>query len=419
MTERYGGLFLIDDLQRADSCTYLERVSLSGSKASGGYDEAWLQRVLASHPQALPIGEIETFLSGAVPICLEFGTRAGPVDLLLVSPRGDIVLVECKLWRNPQARREVVGQIIDYAKELPRLSYETFEGAILKAEPAAGAAKTDALYRRAGAEAAGMDEAGFVDAVSRNLRRGRFLLLIVGDGIQEGVETIAEFLQQHAGMHFTLALVEVAIFKMPKGGFLFQPRVLAKTQMVPRGVVSIEDDRVSIRPDPAIVGSPSSNQGAATPRARPAIASTISEARLYEEVETRLPGAAADLRQLVAALEESGASPRFTRTTIMLQGNAANSTMELGRIDVESATVWFEYVVSQATALGRRDAAIAYYLALASLVRDEALRAKKLVPSGSTGTASLPLEDLLAKRGEWIEAASEYLASLGRTTPSS
>ena len=33
-----------------------------------------------------------------------------------------------------------------------------------------------------------VDEKQFNDALTANLRRGRFLLLIVGDGIREGVE---------------------------------------------------------------------------------------------------------------------------------------------------------------------------------------------------------------------------------------
>jgi hypothetical protein len=39
-----------------------------------------------------------------------------------VTPSGLPVLVECKLWRNPQARHQVVSQILDYAKELSRWS---------------------------------------------------------------------------------------------------------------------------------------------------------------------------------------------------------------------------------------------------------------------------------------------------------
>ena len=402
MTSRYGGLFQIDHLEPYGTATRLQRVELSGSKASSGYDEKWLQQLLAHNPQALPIAEIESFLEGAIPICLELSTRAGPIDLVLATPRGDIVLVECKLWRNPQARREVVGQIIDYAKELPRLSYETFEAAIRGSEPAGKATKTDSLYQRTGAEAAGVDEKCFIDAVARNLRRGRFLLLVVGDGIREGVESITEFLQQHAGMHFTLALVEVAIFKAQAGGYLVQPRVLAKTEMVPRGVVWVRDDRVVIEP--------AAEHGTASARA--ATPATISEARLYEVLDTTLPGAADRVRHLVAAIEDLGGSPRFTPAMIVPQGLVADRAVTLANIDVNHALVWFDGVVVQATAWGRHNAAIAYYKALVALLRDDVLRAKKLNPGGKTGTAGLPLDDLLLRHEDWLAAANRYLGAL-------
>jgi hypothetical protein len=32
--------------------------------------------------------------------------------------------VECNLWRNPDAVREVIAQILDYAAELASLSYD-------------------------------------------------------------------------------------------------------------------------------------------------------------------------------------------------------------------------------------------------------------------------------------------------------
>jgi hypothetical protein len=49
--------------------------------------------------------------SGPVPICTELNTPAGPIGNFMVTPSGLPVLVECKLWRNPEARREVVSQI--------------------------------------------------------------------------------------------------------------------------------------------------------------------------------------------------------------------------------------------------------------------------------------------------------------------
>jgi hypothetical protein len=70
----------------------------------------------------LPIAEIDRMFLGPVLICSELSTQAGAIDNFMVTPSGLPVLVECKLWRNPEARREVVGQILDYAKELSRWS---------------------------------------------------------------------------------------------------------------------------------------------------------------------------------------------------------------------------------------------------------------------------------------------------------
>ena len=58
---------------------------------------------------------------GAIPICRERNTPSGPIDNFMVTPTGLPVFDECKLWRNPEGRREVVGQILDYAKEFETL----------------------------------------------------------------------------------------------------------------------------------------------------------------------------------------------------------------------------------------------------------------------------------------------------------
>ncbi len=129
-----------------------------------------------------------------VPICTELKTKAGPIGNLFVTPSGLPVLVECKLWRNPQGRCEVVAQILDYAKELSRWS-----SADLQREVSRRLDRPDnPLLDLVRAAHPALDEARFNDALTVNLRRGRFLLLIVGDGIREGVEAIADYLLAHA-----------------------------------------------------------------------------------------------------------------------------------------------------------------------------------------------------------------------------
>ena len=58
---------------------------------------------------ATPAADIDPIFVGAVAVCREMQLGNGRVDNFLVTPSGLPVLVECKLWRNPEARREVVG----------------------------------------------------------------------------------------------------------------------------------------------------------------------------------------------------------------------------------------------------------------------------------------------------------------------
>jgi hypothetical protein len=65
------------------------------------------------------------------------------------------------------------------------------------------------------------------------------------------------------------------------------------------------------------------------------------------------------------------------------------------------------------TGVARRDLGLAYYQSLASPVRDNAVHSKKLNPTGVTGTASLPLEDLLSQPEAWLAAVDTYLRAIG------
>ncbi|NYT40577.1 hypothetical protein HZY97_07400 [Sphingomonas sp. R-74633] len=199
--------------------------------------EADLQILIHEHPACLPIAEIDSLFAAPIPICMELNTPAGPIDNFMVTASGLPVLVECKLWRNPEGRREVVGQILDYAKELSRWSASDLQREVSRRVEREGNPIL-ALLREADYD---VDEITFNDALTHNLRRGRFLLLIVGDGIREGVEAIAEYLQAHAGLHFSFGLIEMPIYLTEDGARLVLPRVLARTQLITRTVVATPD----------------------------------------------------------------------------------------------------------------------------------------------------------------------------------
>jgi len=275
-THQHATPLYIDRLEQSEAARGLDRLSFDVK----AHDEAWLQKLIHRFPQVLPIAEIEPAFGSAVPVCMELPTAAGRIDNLYVTEIGNLVIAECKLWKNPQARREVVAQIIDYAHSIAKWSYHDLEDAIRNGKRLDGEEISGGLFSFVSDETE-MEEQNFCDAVSRNLRLGRVLLLLVGDGIREGVETLTEYLQEHAGFHFALGVVEMGVFRLPDRGFLVQPRILVRTVNIERGIVRLDDSRVSIESIP--------RDASAQPR-------TISEDQLREKLKQNMPA-------VVAALE--------------------------------------------------------------------------------------------------------------------
>jgi hypothetical protein len=226
-------LLLSDDPARAVPLTLLP---LSG-EGEDRIDEAYIRDLIFAFPTTLPISEIDRQFIDPVSICTELRTDAGAIDVLLVTPQGLPILVECKLWRNAQARREVIGQILDYAKELASWTASNVQQKVSQRLQRPG----NAVWELVHAAYPEIGEIDFNDALTQNLRRGRFLLMVVGDGIREAAERIAEYVQDHAGLHFTFGLVEFPIFVCPDGQRFVAPRVLAHTEKLLRTVIALPE----------------------------------------------------------------------------------------------------------------------------------------------------------------------------------
>lgn len=211
--------------------TTLERIPIA-TGAQEGFSEAWLQQMLFEHPDSLPIRDINPHIGNLIPVCIELGTDAGPADILYMTQTGQVVLVETKLWRNAEARRQVVAQILDYAKELSGWTYETLSKAVAMATKKGPSALMECVR----SAVPDIDEAVFVDGVNRCLTTGDFILIIAGDGIRRGAEALVGFVQEFGNLRFELALIEVAIFRLPNEAILLQPRVLARTEVLTRTV---------------------------------------------------------------------------------------------------------------------------------------------------------------------------------------
>jgi hypothetical protein len=211
LQRQHGIPLVVTGPEHGSAVARLERLPReTASKEGTPYDEQWLQHLVHSHPELLPIKEIEPAFEPVIAVCTELPTPRGYIDNFFVTPTGNLLFAECKLWRNPEARRQVIAQVMDYVESIKSWGYADLEQAVRRAQLRDDARPQKGLYDHVSGDQE-LEEAEFVDAVSRNLRLGRGLFFIVGDGIREETESLTAHLQAHPGLHFALALVELAL----------------------------------------------------------------------------------------------------------------------------------------------------------------------------------------------------------------
>jgi hypothetical protein len=332
-----------------NSVSPLVRRRLGEAEGDGGRREAFVQSLVFDHPDVVPMLDIEPAFTPLVSVCTELATPAGYVDNVWVTPSGGLVLGECKLVRNPQARREVVAQALDYARAIAAWGYEDLEREVRRAlkDPAASIWK---LVE----EATDLDEHQFVDAVERRLRTGRLMILIIGDGIQEGVEALTEHLQLHAGIHAGMALVDLSIWDDPAGGWLVVPRVPMRTVLIERGIV-VADGSLGVRiAPPAATSSRASAAMAPTPRPV-----TASEPEFFAQLEERRPGLSAQLRGFLDSIADLGITGEY-RVSCVLRWSAGPDVDGSAGFIEKTGKVWLSGALTNARRRGYPDAGLRY-----------------------------------------------------------
>ncbi len=365
----------------------IERLHLG----SGMFSEAWLTGLIHNNPGLLPVQAIEPGFRPIIAVAREVPCISGLIDNLFVTGAGELVLVEAKLWRNPQIRREVVAQALDYVASLTTLDYAGLEKAIaVTADAAAGFRLYDLIADQPDA----LSEPDFVDAVSLNLRRGRILIIVLGDGIRTETEALVSLLQSHAGAHFTFALVEIALWRhIDSGDIIAVPDVLTKTVMIERGVVRIEDGRPHIQPVPAIVQAKAKGQ-------------SLSDVAFYEHIASIDPALPTEIRRfldLVAPLRVE--AEVGTTLKLRLTRPSDGKRVSLGYV-ARNGLFWTDPLIGQAPLV----AIERYHQALADLFGGV------VSPSGNlttNGKSAPPITSLLPEHASaWIEEIRRFLAEI-------
>jgi hypothetical protein len=138
----------------------------------------------------------------AVVVAREVATpEGGRIDLVAVDQDGVITLCECKLDRNAGSRREVLGQVLEYAGSLKGMQFGEFRRLLTDR---LGTDLVDAMRERA-PEA--FDTVAWEEEVGRSLNRGDFRLVIAVDQLTDVLKQTVLYLNDRAS--FSLLVAEM------------------------------------------------------------------------------------------------------------------------------------------------------------------------------------------------------------------
>ncbi|MFC2024284.1 hypothetical protein ACFLTJ_01715 [Chloroflexota bacterium] len=203
------------------------------------FQEDWLQELLYKHPSILPVDHVDESYMPLVSI----GREIASIDNLFVSPSGLLTVVETKLWRNPEAHRTVVAQILEYAKTLTTWTYDQLNKSVISymGKRVGEQISIYTAVKRA-VHNIEVSEVEFQAKTQDCLTNGKFALLIVGDRIFPEATQLAEIIQSAPHLQFSMGFVELRCYRLEKSSnwpLVVVPNFVAKTKEMTRAVVRV------------------------------------------------------------------------------------------------------------------------------------------------------------------------------------
>ena len=187
-----------------DSGALVRRAGGSWSSPSrrGFALEQELEQLIHDYPEVLP-----GVAAAAVAVDQFNVPSGGSIDLVVLEPDATVTVVECKLAKNAEVRRAVVGQILSYAASLTQLDADDF---LSRFSGRLGSDAVAALAPHAGAgETEEWDPDRFRADLATTLSEGAFRLVIAVDRITDELRGIVEYLNTRTDDRVEVLALEV------------------------------------------------------------------------------------------------------------------------------------------------------------------------------------------------------------------
>jgi hypothetical protein len=189
-----------------------------------------LQTLLEENPNLIPGKQIAPSSESPPKFVLlrrEMPISGWSLDHLFVDQYGVPTLVEAKLMQNPESRREVIGQVIEYAANASDLWSEG--RARSHAEDYyrdKNQSLTETLLASFGDDLS-IDD--FWDTFEENLKEGKIRLIIAGDQIRPRVRRMIEYLNWEMN-NVEIYGLDITCYGNDEHSLVIVPRIIGQTQ---------------------------------------------------------------------------------------------------------------------------------------------------------------------------------------------
>jgi len=188
-------------------------------------EEAKLQDYLEKYPSLIPLGEVVEGASALLCIGREVSAGPGSIDLLFIDKDSLLTVVETKLAKNPEARRTVAGQIIEYASYISEWTVDDVykvANDYLKSDKIATKYKGLSLYdAMEKVTKSNFSNEDFRANIEQNLKKGSIRLIIAVDELVEPLRATVTFLNKNS--NFDVLLLQVKNFEESKSRRVLVP----------------------------------------------------------------------------------------------------------------------------------------------------------------------------------------------------
>jgi hypothetical protein len=160
----------------------------------------------------------------------EFNVHSGSIDFIAIDVEGSLYIIETKLAENPEIRRKIIGQVVEYANDITDKPYDWFAekcfdyltkaGVVKKGQASLEDLLRDFYVSQAKDTEEVLTAEEYKKAITANLTKGRLNLVIVANRVSFEIQKLFHFVDEKTSDDLNFIVIEINKYKIGSNAVL-------------------------------------------------------------------------------------------------------------------------------------------------------------------------------------------------------